>query len=77
MLERIATVLIALTLTGCTSAPAVIRALSRDPAGSCASIATVYGTVVVGRGPAGAGGEVVVQGGSCSIRQTRQGGTTP
>ena len=75
MLERIAAVLIGLALAGCTSAPAVIRALARDPAGSCASIATVYGTVVIGRGPAAAGGEVVVQGGSCTIRQTRQGGT--
>jgi starvation-inducible outer membrane lipoprotein len=72
--QGIAAVLIALALAGCTSAPAVIRALARDPAGSCASIATVYGTVVVGRGPAAAGGEVVVQGGSCAIRQ---GGRTP
>jgi hypothetical protein len=60
---------VAVSLSACTSAPAVVRALARDPSGSCASIATVYGTVIIGRGPS-SGGEVMVQGGSCSIRQT-------
>jgi hypothetical protein len=39
----IAMVIIALAVSGCVSAPALVRALAEDPAAVCISVTTIYG----------------------------------
>jgi len=76
MTNLVATLVLAVSLAGCTGAQGLVEALANNPATACATVQTPWGSAAVLRGnpelPAGFDGtaEISVTSGACNVKLT-------